>query len=45
LSGRNSRLEDDEPERVREQVAQQVRSFAGPAGIELPGVSVVASAS
>jgi ubiquinone/menaquinone biosynthesis C-methylase UbiE len=39
------RLEDDERERVREQVAQQAQSFGGPAGIELPAVSVVASAS
>jgi ubiquinone/menaquinone biosynthesis C-methylase UbiE len=39
------RLEDGERERVREEVAQRVGSFAGPAGIELPAVSVVASAS
>jgi len=39
------RLEDDEREHVREQVAQEVRPFAGSAGIELQAVSVVASAS
>jgi hypothetical protein len=39
------RLEDDERERVRERIAVRVLSFGGAGGIELPAVSLVASAS
>jgi SAM-dependent methyltransferase len=39
------RLDDDERNRVREQVAQRASSFAGSEGIELPAMSVVAAAS
>jgi ubiquinone/menaquinone biosynthesis C-methylase UbiE len=39
------RLEEDERKRVRDEVAERAQSFAGPDGIELPAVSVVASAS
>jgi SAM-dependent methyltransferase len=39
------RLEDDELERARRQIAERVASFYGAGGIELPAVSFVASAS
>lgn len=39
------RLEEEERKRVRDEVAERAQSFAGPDGIELPAVSVVASAS
>jgi ubiquinone/menaquinone biosynthesis C-methylase UbiE len=39
------RLEEGERKRVRDEVAERAESFAGPDGIELPAVSVVASAS
>ena len=39
------RLDRDERERVRAEVSEQAQSFAGPEGIELPAMSVVASAS
>jgi ubiquinone/menaquinone biosynthesis C-methylase UbiE len=39
------RLEDDERERVREEIAVRVQSFGSAGGIELPAVSLVASAS
>jgi SAM-dependent methyltransferase len=39
------RLEDDELGRAREQISERVASFYGAGGIELPAVSLVASAS
>ena len=39
------RLEDDELQQVRRQIGDRVASFVGPHGIELPAVSLVASAS
>ena len=39
------RLDDGERERLRDEVAERAQSFAGPDGIELPAMSVVASAS
>ena len=39
------RLDDDERERVREQIDREALAFSGPAGIELPAVSVVVSAA
>jgi SAM-dependent methyltransferase len=39
------RLEDDELERARRQIAERVASFSGADGIELPAVSLVASGS
>lgn len=39
------RLDDDERERVREEIAEQVESYAGVAGTELPALSVVAAAT
>jgi ubiquinone/menaquinone biosynthesis C-methylase UbiE len=39
------RVEDDELRHVREQIAERVASFGGAGGIELPAVSLVASAS
>ena len=39
------RLDDEEQEHVREQVAELIEPFAGEDGIETPAVSVVAAAS
>lgn len=39
------RLDRDERERVRAEVSEQAESFAGPEGLDLPAMSVVASAS
>ena len=39
------RLEADEREHVREEIAECVQAFAGGDGIELPAASLVASAS
>jgi ubiquinone/menaquinone biosynthesis C-methylase UbiE len=39
------RLEDDERERVREEIAVRTLAFGGADGVELPAVSLVASAS
>jgi hypothetical protein len=39
------RLEHDERERIREEVAEHVLSFSGATTIELPAVSLVALAS
>lgn len=39
-----SRLDQGKRERVREEVAERAQSFTGPEGIELPALSVVASA-
>lgn len=39
------RLDRDERERVRTEVSKQAESFAGSEGIELPALSLVASAS
>jgi hypothetical protein len=38
------RLDEDERERVREQIVERVTSFNNAGGIALPGVSLVASA-
>lgn len=40
-----ARLDQDERERVREQIADRVSSFGGTGGTELPAVSLVVSAS
>jgi hypothetical protein len=39
------RLDDDERRRVREEIALRLLSFGDAGGIELPAVSLVASAS
>jgi hypothetical protein len=38
------RLDEDERVRVHEQIVERVTSFESAGGIELPGVSLVASA-